>query len=143
MILFADRNIPPKFVSVIQLLDAQISSSHKIEVRMHKDFFTPTAPDVEWLRAVAQWNPKPCVLCYDGRILRNPAEKAVLQECDLTFVYFKAWADLPFNSQVSKIADVWPGLIKKLNKTSRPTVYEVAKKNLDIRNLGLTAELGK
>ena len=97
------------------------------------DRFEPGTPDVVWIPAIATWNPKPIVVCGDGRILRNKVERQVLREAGLTFVCLASgWTNLEWHVFAWKIIKVWP-TICDVARNLRPTVFEVSAQTLKVQ----------
>ncbi len=129
MIFFADENIPPKAARILSIFDP------KYQVRAYTDYFEQGVPDVEWMQEVASWDDKPVVLGGDGRILTNKAEKQVLKECDLAFVFLKrGWTKLPWTEFAWKIIKAWPEIIKNVEQARYTMVFEVAVNSLKIES---------
>lgn len=65
MIFFVDENISYRAAQILEIFDRDN------EIRAHRDYFSPATPDVTWLAQISEWDPKPVVVCGDGRILRG------------------------------------------------------------------------
>lgn len=116
---FFDASLPHPLASMIQAFARDVRTTH-----LH-DHFCANTPDAEWIRAVASWDPPPVVLTADGRLLRNPAESAVLRESGLTYVVFdEAWARLQWKENAWKYVKVWPQIHRE-SQVSVPTVFRV------------------
>ena len=136
MIFFTDENVSHQAARLLEAFDP----SH--EIRAHKDRFVPGTPDVEWIREVADDEPKPIFVAGDGRILRNKVERRVLRECDLNFVVLaKGWTNLPWNDFAWKIVKAWPKIVDDVGKARRPSVLEVSCSTLKVKLIGRTASL--
>jgi len=95
------------------------------QVRAFVDSFAPGTPDVEWIPALLTWEPKPVILCGDGRILRNTAECAALRECDTHFVFLgEGFTRASFHEQAWKILKVWPKIVDEVRRTRSATLWE-------------------
>lgn len=81
MIFFTDENISEHATKILDLFD------RNNEVRAHADYFDKGTADTVWLQEIAGWKEKPVVICGDRAILTNKAERKVLKECGLMFVY--------------------------------------------------------
>lgn len=92
--------------------------------------------DIEWLPKLAVRDPKPIVLTGDARILRNKVERAALAEAKLKFVCLSAgWMHLKWEDYAWKIIKAWPEIRGAVERTLKPTVFEVSTKNLKIERL--------
>lgn len=133
MTFFADENVT---IHAVRLLDAFDLQN---QVRYLTQDFPPGVPDVEWIRAVAEWEEPPVVLSGDGRILRNKAERAVLRSSNLTFVYLaKGWLNTPWNDYAWKIVRAWPGVVRDTVRVRRPSIFELTVSSLKLKLIGET-----
>ena len=80
-VFFTDENVSHRVPKLLEVIE------RKHEVRHLEDHFDKGIPDTDWMPTIALWKPKPTVIAGDGRILRNPVERRVLRECDLTYVF--------------------------------------------------------
>ena len=136
MIFLADENFTSHGVRLLEAFDLV----H--EIRHLTDSFERGTPDVEWLGAIASWRPKPIVIGGDGRILRNKVERKTLRAADLSFVYLASgWTNLPWNDMAWKLIKVWPSIVRNVEQSRRPTVFEVKPGNLKVELLSPTALL--
>lgn len=120
MIFFADENISERLARILDIFDQDNT------VRAHGDYFPKGTPDTEWLRAVSSWDDKVVVLCGDGRILKNKAEKSILKECGLMFVHLAAgWPRLPWDEMAWKLIKAWPAIKKEVSDARFPMLFEV------------------
>ena len=113
----------------------------KHEVRAFIDYFEQGDPDVEWIKTVSSWK-NTAILCGDGRILKNKAEKQVLKDSNLTFVHLaKGWTTLPWPEFGWKIVKVWPDIVGNVLQASKPMIFEVSVGKLKVTSMGLTNAL--
>jgi hypothetical protein len=127
MIFFTDECFMYKANALLEAFDREN------EIRPLLDHFQPGTPDVMWIPEIAKWNPKPVVVCGDGRILRNRVERKVLAEAGLTFVCLSSgWTNLEWNVFAWKIIKAWPSIIQSSTRVLRPTVFEVSPQTLKI-----------
>lgn len=127
-----------KIADLLEVFDHQ----HRI-VALEREFDKGT-PDIEWMRAIAKWNPKPTLLCGDGRILRNKVKQAVLRECDLMSVILApGWTQLAWPTFAWKMIKVWPNIVAEVSRANRPTLFEVSCGELKVSRKGLIADLGR
>ena len=120
MNFFADANISTRAVKLLEIFDAANSIVH------HDARFQRGTADIAWMSELARDNPKPVVLCGDGRILTNEAEKRALREADLSFVVFKsAWMRLEWEQLAWKLLKTWPSIVKSVSTVKRPSIFEV------------------
>ena len=119
MIFFTDENIPKWAAYMLDIFDRD----HNI--RASVDYFDEGTKDEEWIRAVARWD-DPVAVCGDGRILKNRAERRVLKECGLMFVFLaRGWTNLPWPDYAWKIVKVWPAIVKNVRQVRYPVLFEV------------------
>lgn len=138
MIFLADANVSPKAVRLLEVFDP------RNEIRAHGNYFEEGTPDVDWMRQVAEWNPKPAIVCGDGNILRNKAEMVTLRDSDLMFVYLAAgWTNLKWDDFAWKIIKAWPSIVNEVKRANRATIYQVHVKTLKVELICLVSELSK
>lgn len=114
------------------------------EIRELEACFPKGTPDIQWIPEVASWDPQPTVVCGDGRILKNRAELAALRDANLMFVYLASgWTNLAWADFAWKIVKVWPDIVRNVEKTRKPTIFEVAVRTLKVARIGLVSEIGR
>lgn len=139
MRIFFDRCFAKQLCAAITALE---SGTHVVEY--HDDHFAPTTTDVQWLRAVGQWTPKPIVVSGDVRILRKPDELRELIDQDLTFIFLApGWTNIPFNDCAWKFLKAWPAILREADRCRQPTAFRVSHSNSAIESIGLTKGLKK
>ena len=70
------------------------SFDRKNDIKAHEDCFEKGTADTEWILEVATWEPKPIIVCGDGRILKNRSEQTALRNANLMFVYLaRGWTN--------------------------------------------------
>jgi len=95
------------------------------QVRAFVDCFAAGTPDTEWLPQLLTWEPKPIILCGDGRILRNEVECAALRECNTHFVFLgEGFTKVSFHEQAWKVLKVWPRIVDEVRRARFPTLWE-------------------
>jgi hypothetical protein len=126
MIFFTDECFMYKANRLVEAFDREN------EIRPLLDHFDRGTPDVKWIPAIAAWNPKPVVVCGDGRILKNRVERQVLKEAGLTFICLASgWTNLPWPTFAWKIIKVWPAIVV-CGTAIKPTVFEVSPNTLKV-----------
>ena len=136
MIFVADENFTVLGVRLLEAFDQQN------EIRHLTDSFPKGTPDTTWIPSVSERDPKPTIIGGDGRILRNKAERAALRKADLSFIYLTSgWTNLEWPVFAWKIVKVWPDVVRNVETTRRPTVYEVRPGSLKVKRVGDTARL--
>lgn len=121
MILFTDENFSEHLAKMLSYFDREN------EIRAHIDYFQKGTKDVEWIPKVASWGKDTIIIGGDGRILKNKAEKAVLKECDITFILLSSgWVNLGWHEMAWKMVKVWPDIIKNVSQARFPTLFEVS-----------------
>ncbi len=97
------------------------------EMRASIAYFPKGTHDKDWLPVVASWGDKIVVVSGDARILKNRVERQVLKECKLGFVYLApGWTKLQWEEYAWKIVKVWPDIVKNVEQTPYPSVFEVS-----------------
>lgn len=138
MIFVTDENFMVRGARLLEVFDREN------EIRALTSLYPAGTEDVDWLRKLAEQNPKPVVVGGDGRILRNPAESQVLRECDLMFVYLApGWTNLVWSVFAWKIIKAWPDIVRNVTQAMRPTIFEVSCSSLKVERRGLVADLKK
>jgi len=121
VIFFTDENISKRLAQMLDAFDREN------EIRAHAQYFQEGVSDVVWMRAVSSWDDSVAVVCGDGRILKNEAEKRVLKECNLTFVYLASgWTRLPWEQMAWKAIKAWPSIRQEVLRARFPTLFEVS-----------------
>lgn len=121
MNFFFDRNVPFRLARMIAGYEYSVISIEHLDERFEK-----TTSDIEWIQALTQ-RPEPwAVISGDGRILRNPAERAVLGASGLTFFLLRSgWVNLPPHDQACKLLKVWPKIVEAADEAREPSVFEI------------------
>ncbi len=133
---FFDRNLP---VALARMLGHYPIGA---TITYLDDRFERTAPDSEWLLAIAEWDPIPVVMSGDGRILRNPAEAQVLRGLPISFFLFASgWFKLPWREFAWKAVKIWPEVVAAA-APRQPTVFRIPVSAQRIETVGLTKEIG-
>ena len=131
MIFFTDENISEYLAKMLGHFD------RVNEIRAHRDYFEKGTRDVEWIKTVASWGNDTVIIGGDGRILKNRAEKAVLKECDITFVLLASgWLNLDWNNFAWKMIKVWPEIVRSVSQARFPMLFEVSSSNLKVQTIG-------
>ncbi|MBX3474978.1 MAG: hypothetical protein KF754_11390 [Planctomycetes bacterium] len=137
MNFFFDRNVPMKLARMIAGYEYT-----SITVEHHDDSFEKTTPDIVWIGAVAQRSETWAVLSGDGRILKNPGERAVLKFSGLSFFHLRpGWLNLPVHEIACKLLRVWPKILAAADNVKAPTVFELPVSSAKIDFLCHTADL--
>lgn len=121
MIFFFDECVPEAAARLIGVFDLD----H--EVRHAVDRFDRGTPDTEWMPKVASWDGDPVAVCADGRILKNKAERQVLKECKLMFVYLApVWTHTPWHDYAWKLVKVWPQVVQSVEESPYPLILRIS-----------------
>lgn len=137
MNFFFDRNVPFRLARMIAGYE-----STPISVEHHDEQFGKATTDIQWIQAIAQRSEQWAVVSGDGRILRNPAERAVLAESGLTFFLLRSgWVNLPVHDQACKLLKVWPKITEAADGAREPSVFEVPVSAPKVEFLAFTARL--
>lgn len=82
--------------------------------------------DVEWIDFLRQSRDVWIFITGDGRVMKNPAERAALRSAGLHgFVLTPAYQKTPFNQVAALLIWRWPELLKITELLSAPTMHEV------------------
>ena len=118
MRFFFDRCTPIAIARMAQAVEGgRQSITHHDEDRR----FQPTTSDIEWMQELFKDGDPPwIVISGDGRILRNKAERKVLDEVGLPFFCLdKVWPNLEIYEYSWKFMKVWPKIIEIAGSGSR------------------------
>ena len=122
MRFFFDRNMPPQLARMVDALEREHSARHHDE----DPRFSPTTPDVEWLRSLGSDDPPWIVISGDGRILKNKTELSALKEARLTFFCLsRQWMHMKIYEQAWKFIKVWPDIVEN-SKGTTSRIFEVS-----------------
>lgn len=128
MSFFFDRNMSPYLARMVSIYAREHTVVHHDE----DGRFTPTTRDVEWITALSADVPPWVVLSGDGRILKNRAERAALEEAKLTFFCMaKVWTHMSIHEYAWRFIKIWPEIVEA-SKVSSPRVFEVAASKVDL-----------
>lgn len=141
MNFFFDRNMPNQFVRFLTIYEED--SNHVIRHHDDDKRFHPTTTDIEWMEALSSDGTDWIVISQDSRILKNKAERAVLQEVGLSFFFLTgAWRNMPFPEKKEKFMRVWPRIVEQSEKLKTPTIFKIAGgSSLKIDNHGLVRDM--
>ncbi len=88
--------------------------------------FSPTTPDVEWIRCIASDDPKPVLTTADQRMRRDPIERHALARSGLTIIFLRAgFHHLTFHEQAVKLLTIWPKVVDGVRWVKNPTAFEI------------------
>src|SRR5947209_6199521 len=109
MNFFFDRCMSCRLARMIDIFDLDHA------VRHHDDDgrFDEHTEDIAWIQALAA-DPTPwIVVSGDGRILKNRAERAALDEAGLTFFCMnKQWMSMGIHDYAWRFVKVWPEIVR-------------------------------
>jgi PIN like domain len=110
MRFFFDRCAP---IAIARMAHAVEGARQTIIHHDEDNRFPPETTDIEWMRELHKdGNPPWIVISGDGRILRNKAERKVLEEVGLPFFCFdKTWPNLEIYEYSWKFMKVWPKIV--------------------------------
>ncbi len=116
-----DENLPDKIVDLLEIC------FEGMDVTPLKKHHGPGTKDIDWMKDLADWRPKPIVLTCDRRILSRELERKALQESGLTFVVFKpTWMDIRFPEKAWRLVKLWPEIQSDLDdRNDSHTILEV------------------
>lgn len=139
MIFYTDENISKYAAYMLRIFEQRRQSQAHHQIIAHLDKFKQGIPDIEWMKEIASWNDNSTTVavCGDGRILKNKAEKQVLKECNLMFVYLApGWTNLQWPEFAWKIIKIWPDIVRNVEQANCPMLFEVASRSLKIKTMG-------
>lgn len=82
--------------------------------------------DVEWIEFLRQSGDVWIFITGDGRVMKNPAERAALRSAGLHgFVMAPAYQKTPFNQVAAALIWRWPELVKATELFAPPSMFEI------------------
>lgn len=118
MNFFVDNCLAPKLTRALH----EIAQPDHNFVHL-RDKFKPSTPDVEWISSLAKeknW----VIISGDWRITRKPLEKQAWKDSELTGFFLKrGWTNIEPNVQLSKLAILYPEIIKAASKHPSKTGF--------------------
>lgn len=121
MRIFFDRCAPLRLAKMVRILEGDIIVlvHHDEDPRFHQ-----STKDVEWLQALAgDGDPLWVVISGDGRILKNPAERQVLNEVGLPFICLdENWLSMAIHEYAWKFLEAWPGILDIAGRAKKGSV---------------------
>lgn len=123
MNFFFDRCTPKRLARMVSILETE----HKILYHDDDPRFSQKTTDIEWIAALAGDDEEWIVVSGDGRILKNKAEAAALDESGMTFFCLsKQWPQMDLRTEyVWKFFRVWPDIVKNADVTQH-RIFEVS-----------------
>lgn len=138
MIYLLDENLPKQLAQIAALVDRR----EGVQIEPLTNHFEPGTADEAWVRTVSGWRERPAIVSGDGRILRNPKQRLMLREADLTFVVMgEAFMRTGWYEQAWKFVKAWPAIAKAAEGARRPTIFEVAVSSLRVEERHATRDL--
>ena len=121
MIFFTDECFSVRLAHILEIFDRENT------IRALEDDFDKGTQDETWLPKIAKWSEKPVVISGDGRILKQADQRAILRECDLSFVYVHpSWQRVPWDDYVIKFLKAWRDLVQSTGRVKNPSLFEVS-----------------
>jgi hypothetical protein len=123
MRFFFDRCAPVAIAKMVRAIDGD---DHTICHHDEDKRFHAKTTDAEWLTALGKDGDPPwVVISGDGRILKNKAERKVLDQVKLPFFCLdKPWPNLGIYEYAWKFMKVWPKLVHHAQE-GRATLFKV------------------
>ncbi|AYG60414.1 hypothetical protein QD460_22935 [Rhizobium jaguaris] len=82
--------------------------------------------DLEWIDRLRKSNDQWIFISGDGRVLKNPAERAALRSAGLHgFILAPAYQKTPLNQVASILIWRWPEILQITNLLQPPSMHEV------------------
>ena len=123
MRFWGDENISGKIIRILDLYD----SSN--EYRQISDEFDRGTPDEVWIPGIARQFPDSIILSGDRRILKDRAQRTILDGSGLSFIYpDKTLAGQTFEEQIWRYLKVWPRVLAEVvpaQARQRPGIWEI------------------
>ena len=123
MRFFFDRSVPERLAHMVAAI-----SSPKITVLHHDgdSRFCPSTKDIEWIQTLkADGKPEWHIVAGDGRILKNKAERKILDETGLrSFCLAPAWQNASIETVSWRFMKVWFDILK-VAKSPNGRIFEV------------------
>jgi hypothetical protein len=124
MRIFFDRSAPIGLARMVRGVegDSLLIVHHDEDGRFH-----PKTEDTEWLRALGgDGAPLWIVISGDGRILKNRAEKQVLDEVALPFICLDGgWPRKAIYEYAWRFMKAWPSILAEAKAATRGRIYRV------------------
>jgi hypothetical protein len=141
---FFDRNFPLPLAKMIAIYAAHYGE-HGVEHHDHSVHgFQPDTPDVEWIRVLADQDPRPVVISGDLGILKRAAELEALREAELSFfVLAGRFLQRSPHEATVQFLRVWPRMVEEAAKARRPQIWEVPVSSLQLKLLGETGSFAR
>jgi hypothetical protein len=112
MRFFFDRCAPIGIARMVRAIEGD-----ELLIRHHDEDkrFSDKTTDIEWMKAIRDdGDPTWVVISGDGRILKNKAERLVLDEVGLRFFCLDgAWPRMQIYEYAWKFMKVWPNIIER------------------------------
>ncbi len=124
MRFFFDRCAP---IAIAQMVRAIEGTAHVVCHLDEDGRFTATTTDADWMKVLrGDSAPGWIVISGDGRILKNKAERAVLDEGGLRFFCLdKPWPNTPIYEYAWKFMKVWPRILQMASKQNSGRIFKV------------------
>ncbi|UJW75380.1 hypothetical protein [Rhizobium sp. SL42] len=85
-----------------------------------------SSPDIEWISLLKQAPERWMFISGDGRVLRNPAERAALRSAGLHgFILAPAYQRSPLHLVAATLVQRWPDMLNLTDIVSAPSMHEV------------------
>jgi PIN like domain len=118
---FADENFSANLANMLAIF-----SEGACSFELHGECFQRGDSDEHILGTLKLREPKPIVLCGDGKILTNPARLAALKDADLHFVVLAdGYVNLKWRDQVIHVFKAWGELCDTITKQHHPTIFRI------------------
>ncbi len=138
MNFFFDRCVPIRMARVLDTYDAENTITH------HDDDnrFSPSTKDVELIHTLASDRPKPVFVTADEAMKRVAVERTALADSGLTIIFLRpSWNELDFHRRTVILVNLWPDIVKHVERCREPTVFEITSSGRKAERLCLTREL--
>lgn len=126
MKVFFDNCLPPVYAATLNafISDQGHSARHIRDIAERPNGRRST--DEEWIEFLRQSRDVWIFITGDGRLMKNPAERAALRRAGLHgFVLTPAFQKTPFNQVAALLIWRWPELVKVTELFETPTMHEI------------------
>jgi len=125
MRFFFDRCAP---IAIARMVRAIEGTATTIRHHDEESRFNPKTADTEWMKKLGEDGEPPwIVISGDGRILKNRAERAVLDEVGLPFFCLdKPWPNTPIYEYAWKFMKVWPKIVDTACQRKAGAIFKIS-----------------
>ncbi len=136
---FFDANISKRLARMLDAYDIE----NTIRAQMDDNHFQADTPDIEIIRRIAKYVPRPVFVTADRAIRGRPDERIALAESGLTVVFLRAgFTKLNCHQQAIKLLAIWPEIVNAVSRCKVATAFEIGPNARKVDTIGPTANMG-